>query len=184
MALVVGLLWVIQVINAGDDYHLNRFGLQPREVDGLWGIVTTPLLHKSYAQMFSNSLPLLAIGWLILISGLRVWLTVTAIVVVVGGLLTWLVGPHSVIVGATGLVFGWLGYLVARAAFSRKLKWILPAVLVLAFFGSLLYSVFPTLHSRGSWPANLCSLLAGIAAGALLHPRGGGTRQFRRPVVS
>jgi membrane associated rhomboid family serine protease len=184
MSLFVGALWIIQVINAGERYDLDRFGLKPREVDGLWGIVTMPLLHKSYAHIFSNTLPLMAIGWIILISGLRVWLTVTAIVVVGGGLLTWLVGPHGVIVGASGLVFGWLGYLVARAYFSRKLKWIFTAIFVLVFFGSLLYGLFPTLHSGVSWQAHLCGLVAGIGAGALLHPRGGETRQFRRPAVS
>jgi membrane associated rhomboid family serine protease len=184
MGLFVGALWVIQVVNAGDDYRLDRFGLKPREVAGLWGVVTMPLLHKSYGQMFSNTLPLMFIGFLVLISGLRVWLAVTAIVVIGGGLLTWLVGPHGVIVGASGLVFGWLGYLVARAVFSRKLKWIFTAIFVLVFFGSLLYGVFPSLHSHASWQAQLCGLAAGVAAGALLHPRGGEIRRFRRPVVS
>ena len=184
MAFFTAVVWAVQVVNAADDYRLDRFGLRPREVDGLWGLVTMPFLHASYDHLLSNTLPLLAIGWIVLLSGLRVWLTVTGLVVVGGGLLTWLVAPHSVIVGASGLVFGWLGYLLARAYFSRKLKWIVVAVLVLAFFGSLLFGLFPTLHSHVSWQAHLCGFAAGVGAGALLHPRGGETRTWRRPAVS
>ena len=184
MGVFVAVLWAVQLVNASDGYHLDRFGLQPREADGLWGILTMPFLHASYDHLLSNTIPVVAIGWIVLLSGLRVWLTVTAIVVVAGGALTWLVGPAGIIVGASGLVFGWLGYLLARAYFSRKLKWIIVAVLVLMFFGSLLFGLFPTLHSGISWQAHLCGFVAGVAAGALLHPRGGATRSLRRPVVS
>jgi membrane associated rhomboid family serine protease len=184
MATFVGVVWAVQFVNAADDYRLDRFGLRPRQFDGLWGVVTMPFLHASYDHLLSNTIPMLAIGWIVLLSGIRLWLTVTGLVVLVGGGLTWLVAPHSLIVGASGLVFGWLGYLLARAYFSRKLKWIVVAVLVLAFFGSLLFGLFPTLHSRVSWQAHLCGFVAGVAAGGLLHPRGGDTRTFRRPVVS
>jgi membrane associated rhomboid family serine protease len=184
MGIFAAVIWVVQFVNAGDHYDLDRFGLKPREVDGLWGVVTMPFLHASYDHAFSNTIPLLAIGWILLLSGLRLWLIVTGVVVLLGGLLTWVVAPHGIIVGASGMIFGWLGYLLARAYFSRRLKWIITAVLVLLFFGSLLYGLFPTLHSRVSWQAHVCGFLAGVAAGALLHPRGGETRRFRRPVVS
>ena len=182
---VAAVLWIVQFVNAADNYRLDRFGLQPRHVDGLWGVVTMPFLHESYSHLASNTLPLVGIGWVVLLSGLRVWSTVSAIVLVVGGALTWLVGPgDTVIVGASAMVFGWLGYLVARAYFSRKLKWIIVAVLVLSFFGTLLFGLFPTLHSHVSWQAHLCGFLAGVGAGALLHPRGGEVRRLRRPAVS
>jgi membrane associated rhomboid family serine protease len=185
MCAVAAVLWIVQFVNAADDYQLDRFGVKPRDVDGLWGVVTMPFLHGSYNHMFSNTVPLILIGWVVLLSGLRTWATVTAIVVVAGGLLTWLIGPgHSVIVGASGLVFGWLGYLLARAYFSRKLKWIVVAVFVLIFFGTLLFGLFPTLNSHVSWQAHVAGFAAGIGTGALLHPRGGGTRLPGRAVVS
>jgi membrane associated rhomboid family serine protease len=176
MLLFGALLWVVQLVNAHDGYGLNRFGLKPREVDGLWGVVTMPFLHSDYRHLFSNTVPVVAVGWILLLSGARIWLTVSAAVVVVGGFATWLVAPHGVIVGASGLVFGWLGYLLARAWFSRRVKWIFTAVVVLVFFGSFLYGLFPTLHSGVSWPAHLCGFGAGVGVGALLHPRGGRTR--------
>ena len=95
---------------------------------GLWGIGTEPFLHASYGHLLSNTIPFILIGWVVLLSGVRTWLTVTLIVMVGGGLLTWLVAPHGIVLGANGLIFGWLGYLLARAYFSRKLKWIVVAV--------------------------------------------------------
>lgn len=176
---IAAVLWIIQIINAANDYSLDRFGLRPREVDGLWGIATEPFLHGSYHHLFSNTAPLVMVGWVLMLSGLRTWLTVTGIVIVIGGAATWLVAPTGLIVGASGLVFGWLGYLLARAYFSRKLRWIIVAVLVLFFFGTLLSSLLPSFDSNVSWQAHVCGFGAGILAGAVLHPRR--DRPTRRP---
>jgi len=185
MGTVAVLLWVVQFANAADHYQLDRFGVRPREVDGLWGLVTMPFLHAGYGHLLSNTIPLVLIGWVVLLAGVRTWAVVTAIVVVGGGALTWLVGPgDSLIVGASGLVFGWLGYLLARAYFSRRLKWIAVAVLVLVFFGTLLFGLFPTLNSNVSWQAHVCGFVAGVGAGALLHPRAADSRRARRSAVS
>jgi membrane associated rhomboid family serine protease len=107
----------------------------------------------------------------LLLSGLRVWLFVTAFVVVVGDVATWLVAPSGIVVGASALVFGWMGYLLARAYFSRRLKWILTAVAVLIFFGTLLGNLLPSVDARVSWQSHLCGFLAGVLVGWLLHPR-------------
>lgn len=185
MSSVAALLWVVQFLNAADDYRLDRFGVKPREVDGLWGLVTMPFLHTSYGHLFANTVPVVLVGWVLLLSGVRTWVTVTVLVVVGGGLLTWLLGPgDEVIVGASGMVFGWLGYLLARAYFSRKLRWIVVAVLVLIFFGTLLFGLFPEVNSDVSWQAHVCGFAAGVGVGALLHPRGGETRLPGRPAVS
>ena len=182
MVAAVTVLWAVEIVNAVDDYGLDRFGLQPRETDGLWGVLTMPFLHASAGHMLSNTFPFVIIGWVVMLTGLRTWALVTTTIVVLGGLLTWLVAPsNSVIVGASGLVFGWLGYLLARAFFSRKIKWILTAVAVLFFFGTLLFGLFPTLNSNVSWQAHVCGFLAGAAIAFVLHPRGDGTRSFRRP---
>jgi membrane associated rhomboid family serine protease len=185
MAGFAAVLWVVQVLNAIDDYRLDRFGVKPRAFDGLWGVVTMPFLHSSYGHLLSNTIPVVLIGWVVLLAGASTWAVVSGLVVVGGGLLTWLVAPgDTVIVGASGLVFGWLGYLLARAYFSRRLRWIVVAVLVLVFFGTLLFGLFPSLNSDVSWQAHLCGFAAGIGAGALLHPRGQDTRFVNRAAVS
>jgi len=102
-------------------------------------------------------------------------------------LAAWLVAPAGIIVGASGLIFGWLGYLLARAYFSRKLRWILVAVLVLFTFGSVLNGLLPSVDSNVSWQSHVCGFAAGLLAGAVLHPRRTGTPRAPRgtaPAVS
>ncbi len=171
MAVVTAVLWGIEIADRTAHLRLDRFGIRPRQVDGLWGIVTEPFLHAGYGHLLSNTVPLVGLGWVLMLSGVRVWLFVTAAVVVLGDLLTWLVAPSGLIVGASGMIFGWMGYLLARAVFSRRLKWILTAVALLVFFGTLLGSLLPSLDTRVSWQAHACGFAVGVFVGWLLHPR-------------
>ena len=183
----LGLL-VVQIVNASNHQDLDRFGLHARHVSGLWGILTQPFLHQSYGQLFSNLASVVFIGWVLLLSGVRVWLFVTVTVIVLGGAATWLVAPSAhVIVGANGLIFGWMGYLLARAYFSRKIRWILTAIALLIFFGTLLGSLVPATHTHVPWESNVCGFAAGVFVGWLLHPRvrrNTKRAERRAPVVS
>lgn len=171
MVFCAGVLWAVQLANSVDSHGLDRFGLRPREVAGLWGILTTNLLHTSAWQLLSSTGPFVLIGWVLLLSGLRNWLFVTGIVIVLGGVLTWLIAPSGLILGCSGLIFGWMGYLLARAYFSRRMAWILAAVLVAFFFSGLFAGLLPSINSKSSWQAHVCSFVAGVAAGWALHPR-------------
>jgi membrane associated rhomboid family serine protease len=185
MLILGAALWAVQIVNAERNYDFLRVGLKPREIGGLWGILTQAFLHASYRDMLSDTLPVVLIGWVLLLAGVRTWLTVTLTVVVVGGALTWLIGPgHTVIVGDSSLVFGWIGYLVARAIFARKILWILVAIMVLLIFGTLLGGLVPVSHSQNSWQAHVSGFVAGVAIAALLHPRRSRTRASRRTAVS
>ena len=171
MTVFVAALWVVQIVNDAHNLSFNRFGLKPREVDGLWGVLTAPVLHLSYGHMLSETVPFAGVGWVLLLSGLRSWLLVSGLVLVIGGLATWLVAPSGLVVGASGLVFGWIGYLLARAYFTRKVRWIVSAVAVLFFFGTLLASLLPSFDKHASWQAHVCGFLAGVVVAAILHPR-------------
>ncbi|MBE7187575.1 rhomboid family intramembrane serine protease [Jatrophihabitans endophyticus] len=192
MLVFTAILWAVQVVNATHHYRLDRFGLVPREVHGLWGVLTQPFLHASYDDMLSDTLPVLLIGWVVMLAGVRIWLAVTAVVVLVGGALTWVIAPTpahgAAVVGCSGLIFGWLGYLVARAVFSRRIKWILSAAMVLLVFGALLGQLVPVAHSHQTWQVHVAGFVAGAGIAWLLHPRRGSARGARRrpdrPVVS
>jgi membrane associated rhomboid family serine protease len=171
MAVLAAGLWALQIVNSGVDYRLDRFGIRPRSIDGLWGVLVSPFLHNSYGHLLANTGPFVLLGWAILLSGVRVFAVVTVIVVVVGGLLTWLIAPSGLIVGASGLIMGWLGYLIARAVFTRRILWIVVALLVFFFFGTLLGGLLPSLDQGVSWQSHLFGFLAGILVGWLLHPR-------------
>jgi len=172
MAFCAAVLWAVQIANAVDDHRLDRFGLRPREVDGLWGVLTTTFLHNNAWQLISSTGPFVLIGWVILLSGMRTWLTVTGLVILLGGIATWLIAPSGLILGCSGLIFGWMGYLLARAYFTRRILWIVSAVAVAFFFSGLFAGLLPSINSKSSWQAHVCSFAAGIVAGWLLHPRG------------
>jgi len=176
MLLATAVLWVVQGVN--HHQRLDRFGLRPRSVDGLWGVLTAPFLHPSWDVLISTTLPFLLIGWAVLIGGVRNWAIGSVAIIVVGGALTWLVGPSHLVLGATGLVFGWIGYLLTRAWFSRRLSSILIVVVVLAIFGTLLGQLVPDFDKHSSWQANACSFVVGLVAGGVLPlPR----RRVKRP---
>lgn len=171
MAGVDAVLWIVQIVNAAHHHSLNRFGLRPRRVAGLWGVLADPFLHESYGQLASESVTVVAIGWVLLLSGVRTWLVVTFGVLIVGGLLTWLAGPDRVILGTDIVVFGWLGYLLARAYFTRTVRWIVAAIGLLFFFGVLLGGLLPSVDTHASWQGHICGFVTGVALAAVLHPR-------------
>ncbi|MCW2525454.1 MAG: peptidase family protein [Pseudonocardiales bacterium] len=189
MAGLAAVLWTIEILNVVDDYSLNRFGLKPRQFDGLDGVVTMPFLHAGVGHLFANTFPFVIIGWMVLIGGVREFLWATLIIVIGGGLATWVVGPsgsangHPVtVVGASGLVFGWLAYLLARAYFARKAMWIIAAIFALFFFGGLFGGLLPNVHSEVAWQAHVCGFAAGILAGWIIHPAKGSSRALKRGI--
>jgi membrane associated rhomboid family serine protease len=171
MTAFAGILYVVALINAASNYQLDRFGIRPREIAGLWGVLCAPFLHASWWHLVSNTVPFVLLGWAVLLSGVRTWLVVTAIVILVGGFATWLVAPSGIIVGASGLVFGWLGYLIARAVFARRLLWILAAVFAVFLFGGMFGGLLPSVSHGTSWQGHVCGFAAGVLAGWLLHQR-------------
>ena len=117
---LAALMWLVEVIDLVPGVDLDRWGLEPREVDGLVGIVTMPFLHGGFGHLISNTIPFVIMGALIAAGGLARYFTVTAIIAVVAGVGTWLVGPDGTVhIGASALVFGYLTYLLARGIFDR-----------------------------------------------------------------
>ena len=134
--LVVGsfvlVLYIIEIINALMLRSLNgTFGLRPRSLDGLLDILTFPLLHANLAHLLSNTLPLVIFGFLVLLSGRRVFFTTLALSWLVSGAVVWLIGGFNITVGASGLVFGLFAFLLVRGFFNRNWWQILLSVCLL-----------------------------------------------------
>ncbi|MDF3307763.1 rhomboid family intramembrane serine protease [Rhodococcus sp. T2V] len=171
-AIVVGaftmLLYVIEIADVASDERLEDNGVQPRTIDGLWGILFAPVLHDDWAHLFANTVPLLVLGFLVLLSGIARGLAATGIVWVVGGLGTWLTGgSYSNHIGASVLIFGWLAYLLVRGVFARNLGQILVGVVVFVVYGSLLWGVLPSAPGV-SWQGHLFGAVGGVLAAWLL----------------
>ena len=164
IAAFVALLYVVELVDTLDRNRLDGYGIRPREVDGLDGIVFAPLLHHGWGHLVANTVPLLVFGFLILLAGVARWAAVTAVVWLVGGVGTWLTGqPHSLHLGASVLAFGWLVYLLLRGIFARDASHIALGAILLFMYGGILYGVLPG-QPGISWQGHLFGALGGALA--------------------
>ena len=172
LSLALGFLaveWSVHLINAvvfGGG--LSNYGIRPLDVDCLWGIITAPLLHGSLEHLMSNSLPGALFCFLIGLSGRRVWWEVTLITTVVAGLGTWFLGGAGTShIGASGLVYGWLAYLVVRGIFNRSGTQIALGLVLAFFYSGLILGVLPGTPGV-SWQAHLFGAIGGFFAGMII----------------
>ena len=164
IAVFVVLLYVVELVDTLDRNRLDGYGIRPREVGGLDGIVFAPLLHHGWGHLVANTVPLLVFGFLILLAGVARWAAVTAVVWLVGGVGTWLTGqPHSLHLGASVLAFGWLVYLLLRGIFARDASQIALGAILLFMYGGILYGVLPG-QPGISWQGHLFGALGGALA--------------------
>jgi membrane associated rhomboid family serine protease len=167
---MAALMWVLEIVDvAGGDLDAN--GIHPRDVDTLPDIAFAPFLHAGWGHLIGNTVPFLVLGGAIALSGLARTAAVTAIVALVGGLGTWLVAPGNTNhIGASGLVFGYAAYLVARGVFSRSLAQIAMGLVVVVVWGTtLLRGLVP--ETGISWQGHLFGAVGGVLAAWLLHRR-------------
>jgi len=169
---MAAVMWVSKIVDAASAERLDRFGIEPRDPEGLRGVFTAPFLHAGFGHLLANTVPFLGLGLAIAFSGLKRVLAVTAIVALVAGLGTWLLGPEGTVhVGASGLVFGYAAYLIVRGVFDRSVTELaLGALVVLFLGGALLGGLVP--RAGVSWQGHLFGALGGVvAARALARPR-------------
>jgi membrane associated rhomboid family serine protease len=168
----VALLWLLEVIDVTTGHALDDFGIVPRRASELVDVVPAAFVHFGFAHVASNSVPLLVLGFLVALSGLRRLLGVAAVIILVSGLGVWLTAPaHTNTAGASGLVFGLFGFLVAAGIVERRPLGALVGLLVAAIWGgSILLGLSPA-QTHISWQGHLIGLAAGVAAAFLFRPR-------------
>lgn len=165
----VALLWVLEVVDAISGHALDTYGITPREFGELRDVVPAAFLHFGFDHLAANSLPLLVMGFLAALSGIRRFLSVAAVITVVSGLGVWLTAPaNSTTAGASGVVFGLFGYLVLRGFVDRRIGDVLVGLLVGAVYGSILWGVLPT-ATGVSWQGHLFGLIGGVAAAVVFR---------------
>lgn len=176
---LLALMWLIE----GLDFLLPFFepdqhGIRPRTRHGLLGILAAPVLHGDFAHLAANSIPFLVLGSLVMLGERGVFWSVTIFVIVVGGGAVWLLAPgNSVHIGASGLIFGYLGFLLSRGFFERSPTWILIALGLLLLYGGMIFGVLPG-QPGVSWQSHLFGFGAGIIAAWAMFPRD--RRLYRR----
>ena len=185
----VALLYIVEAFDQLNGHRFDDNGIRPLETDGLWGILFAPVLHANWAHLAANTGPALVLGFLVTLAGLSRFLWATAIVWIVGGLGTWLIGNwgsscglESDHIGASGLIFGWLTFLLVFGFFTRSGWQIVVGLVVLVLYGGVLWGAVPVLNVCGgvSWQGHLCGGIAGVLAAYLLSSPERQARERRR----
>ncbi|MBK7216303.1 MAG: rhomboid family intramembrane serine protease [Candidatus Promineofilum sp.] len=168
----VALMWLVEIFDwLLFNGALDGLGILPRQVAGLRGIPLAPLLHGSFGHLIANTLPFLALGALVRLRHSRQFVTVSLIVIAVSGLGTWLFAPpHTVHIGASGLIFGYFAFLLVAAYYERSPGALGLALLVIVFYGGLLWGALPQ-GNNISWQGHLFGLIGGALAAYAVAPR-------------
>lgn len=163
----LALIWAVFILQLFFPW-LQGFGIHPLDINGLPMIFTSPLLHANLEHIISNSLPGALFAYLIGYSGKRVFWEVTTFVLLIGGLGTWVFGGIGTNhIGASGLVYGWLAYLLVRGFFNRSIGQILTGLILGFFYSGLIWGVLPGTEGV-SWQAHLFGAIGGIVAGMII----------------
>lgn len=162
LALAIGAVWAVSLFALSySDVLVYQLALVPRRIDGLLGIVGMPFVHGSFGHLMSNTMPLLVFGAFLLLRGVRYYVAVSLGIVVLGGVLLWLFGREAAHIGASGVVFGYFGFLVTRGVYERSLQSVAVALLVVVLYGGMVWGVLPGTDGV-SWDGHLAGLVAGI----------------------
>jgi len=162
---LVGFFWFVEIVDhLFSGLRLDARGIFPREVSGLPGIVFAPFLHGNFTHLMSNTVPFIVLGGMVMASGRKVFLEVFALAALVAGLGTWLfAAPGSVHIGVSGVIFGFLGFLLFRAWFGRRVLWVLGALAAAFLYGGLVLTLLR--HQQGiSWQGHFFGFVGGAFA--------------------
>ncbi len=159
------VMWLVRIVDSIVPLDLNQFGLLPRTLRGLAGIGLMPFLHTGFTHLIANSVPLAILMGLTVASRHRAWPTIVAIIIGNGALL-WLFGRSAYHVGASGLVFGLIAYLITVGIREKQFTSLTIALLVGVLFGVTLVSgVLPRWNSVVSWDGHLFGAISGMIVG-------------------
>lgn len=167
---LAGVMWASELVDAVPGVRLDAWGITPRQLDGLPGIVLAPFLHGGFRHLVANTVPFLVLGAAIAAGGLGRFLRVTVIVALTSGAGVWLLGsPGTIALGASGVVFGYLTYLVARGIVARNVLWLAGGALALLVYGGILWGLLP--RPGVSWSGHVFGAVGGVVAALALHRR-------------
>ncbi len=163
----IAVLWVIKIIDLLP-INLNSFGITPRSVDGLWGIIFSPFLHGGFLHLFSNSIPLFVLIITLFFFYEKIAIQVIILSSIIGGSLLWLLGLDSMTnhIGASGLIFGLLSFLIVSGIIRKNIKSLLVGIAIFFMYGSALWGIFPS-KPWVSWEGHLYGMVAGIVVAFL-----------------
>lgn len=167
----ITIFWAVEiadlvVFNGG----LDRYGIQPHSIIGLRGIVFAPFLHGGFPHLIANTIPFLTLGWLTMIQATKDFFVASIMSALIGGAGVWLFGsPQSVHIGASILIYGYLGFLLLRGYFQKNFPSIALSIFVAIAYGGFIWGVFPS-QMGVSWQGHLFGFIGGAIAAKMVTP--------------
>lgn len=169
LLIVTAVFWLVEIVDLLIfQERLDNLGIEPRTIIGLRGILLAPFLHGGFPHLIANTIPFITLGWLTMIQETSDFYLVSIVSAIVGGLGVWLLGrPDSIHIGASILIYGYLGFLLLRGWFQKNFPSILLSIIVFFIYGSLIWGIFPS-RVGVSWEGHLFGFAGGaIAAWAI-----------------
>jgi membrane associated rhomboid family serine protease len=166
----IAIFWIIEIVNQiffGD--RLDYFGIIPRNIVGLRGIILAPFLHADFAHLIANTIPFAILAWFVMLQNTDDFFIVSFYSMMVSGIGVWLFAqPNSITVGASGLIFGYLGFLMLRGYFQKKPASIAVSLIVIFLYGGMIWGVLPY-NPHVSWLGHLFGFIGGILAAKIVR---------------
>jgi len=172
MVVLVALLWFVEVADqilkeSAANYSLDSLGITPRTIRGLLGILFAPFVHSGFWHLWNNTLPLIFLGWIVMLGGRLLFVRVSAIIILAAGVGTWLFGtapgPH---LGSSTLIYGYLGFLLLRGFLEPSIRWVIVSVVIGVLYSGALGGFLP--RSQISVVGHIFGFLGGLGASWLL----------------
>lgn len=165
----IAIFWAIEVLDfIVFNGSLDRYGIQPHSLIGLRGIIFAPFLHGGFGHLIANTIPFITLGWLTMIQETSDFYIASIVSALIGGIGVWIFGsPNSVHVGASILIYGYLGFLLLRGYFQKNFPSIALSIFVAIAYGSFIWGVFPS-DMRVSWQGHLFGFVGGAIAARMV----------------
>lgn len=163
--ITLAIFWIVEIIDVlVFQGSLDGYGIQPQSLSGLRGIVFAPFLHGGFGHLIANSIPFLVLGWLTMIQETSDFFIVSLLSALVGGIGVWLFAPaNSIHIGASILIYGYLGFLLFRGYFQKNIPSIILSIVVFFAYGGYVWGVLPS-QMGVSWQGHLFGFIGGIIA--------------------
>jgi membrane associated rhomboid family serine protease len=163
IAWLTGIIWGLALFNHLQGYEFNRFGIYPRDLQGLAGVFSWVVLHADLTHLLINTTPLLFMGFFVALRGPVLFIKITLTIWIMAGLAVWVFGRPAIHIGASGLVFGYFGFILAVAIYERSLFDLGVATLTMFYYGGMFFGILPV-EAFVSWESHLFGLLSGVFA--------------------
>lgn len=160
-ALVVALIWIVYAFDRVFSLDLYRYGVLPRAIKGLWGILISPFVHGDFNHLVSNSTPILVLGWLLVYFYPKAAWRVVVACWAMGGLWVWTTARDSYHIGASGIIYGLAAFLFFSGVFRKRIALMAVSLIVVFLYGGMIWGVLP-LRVGVSWESHLFGGIAGV----------------------